>query len=154
MPVTDRFVVVPAAYVFFLRGDEVLLQLRQGTGFMDGHWAAAAAGHVERGETAYAAARREAAEEIGVADVELEFVTSMQRTLSAELIDERIDFFFTARSWSGAPHIMEPTKCAELAWWNLDALPDPVVPHELVVLRGLRAGGVAPYTSDGFASPT
>ena len=61
---TDRFRVVPAAYVFLLRpgadGDEVLLQLRRNTGYMDDHWAAAAAGHVERGETAYDAARREA----------------------------------------------------------------------------------------------
>lgn len=130
-----------------------MLQLRQGTGFMDGHWAAAAAGHVERGETAYDAARREAAEEIGVCDVELEFVTSMHRTRSAEPIDERIDFFFTARSWSGTPRIVEPAKCADLAWWSLDALPDPVVPHELAVLRGLRGGGLPPYTSDGFAPP-
>ena len=60
-----RFVVVPASYVFLLRdgvtGAEVLLQLRQNTGYMDDHWAAAAAGHVEQGETAYDAARREAA---------------------------------------------------------------------------------------------
>ena len=72
----DRFVVVPAAYVFLLRdgvtGPEVLLQLRQGTGFMDGHWAAAAAGHVEKGETAVDAARREAREEIDVDDLALE----------------------------------------------------------------------------------
>ena len=57
----ERFVVVPAAYVFLLRdgvgGPEVLLQLRQGTGYMDNHWAAAAAGHVEKGETAYDAAQ-------------------------------------------------------------------------------------------------
>ena len=50
---TDRFVVVPASYVYLLReadgATEVLLQLRQGTPYMDGHWAAAAAGHVERG---------------------------------------------------------------------------------------------------------
>ena len=49
-------------------GTEVLLQLRQNTGYMDDHWAAAAAGHVERGETAYDAARREALEELGVTD--------------------------------------------------------------------------------------
>ena len=63
---SDRFVLVPASYVYLLRegdaGTEVLLQLRQGTPYMDGHWAAAAAGHVERGETAYDAARREALE--------------------------------------------------------------------------------------------
>src|SRR6478609_2484026 len=106
---TDRFRVVPAAYVFLLRpgddGDEVLLQLRRNTGYMDDHWAAAAAGHVERGETAYDAARREAAEEIGVDGLALEFVTSMQRTQGADAIDERIDFFFTAREWGGQPRI-------------------------------------------------
>ena len=110
----DRFVVVPASYVFLLRdgvaGTEVLLQLRQNTGFMDDHWAAAAAGHVEKGETAYDAARREAREEIDVDDLDLEFVTSMQRTRGGEPIDERIDFFFTARSWSGEPRIVEPAK--------------------------------------------
>ena len=74
----------------------MLLQLRQNTGYMDDHWAAAAAGHVEKGETAYDAARREALEEIGVGDLDLAFVTSMQRTRSAEPIDERVDFFFTA----------------------------------------------------------
>lgn len=152
----DRFVVVPASYVFLLRpgdrGDEVLLQLRQHTGFMDDHWAAAAAGHVERGETAYHAAAREAAEEIGVADLDLAFVTSMQRTRGGEPIDERVDFFFTSRSWTGTPRIVEPAKCGGLGWFPLAALPDPVVPHELDVLRGLADGGLAPYTTFGFSA--
>ena len=149
-----RFVVVPAAYVFLLResdnGPEVLLQLRQNTGYMDDHWAAAAAGHVERGETAFDAAHREAAEEIDVGDLALEFVTSMQRTRSAEPIDERIDFFFTARSWTGEPRIVEPAKCADLRWFRLDDLPDPVVPHELAVLDGLRTGTTRAYSTFGF----
>ena len=145
----DRFVVVPASYVFFLRDDRVLLQLRQGTGFMDDHWAAAAAGHVEKGETAYDAARREALEELGVTGLALEFVTAMQRTRGGEPIDERIDFFFTCRSWSGEPRIVEPTKAAALEWFSLDQLPDPVVPHELMVLQGLTAG-IAPYSTFGF----
>ena len=147
----DRFVVVPASYVFLLRDDHVLLQLRQNTGFMDDHWAAAAAGHVERGETAYDAARREAAEEIGVTGLELAFVTAMQRTRGGEPIDERIDFFFTCRAWSGTPRIMESAKAAALDWFPLDALPDPVVPHELKVLRGLTSGaGIAAYSTFGF----
>jgi len=140
--VTERFRVVPASYVLLLRygpagTDEVLLQLRRGTGYMDGHWAAAAAGHVERDETAYDAARREAWEELGIDEVELTFVTSMQRTRHADPIDERIDFFFTARSWSGEPRIVEPAKCEALDWFALSALPEPVVPHERVVLDGL-----------------
>ena len=152
-----RFVVVPAAYVFLLRdgvsGPEVLLQLRQNTGYMDDHWAAAAAGHVEPGETAYDAAHREAAEEIAVSDLALEFVTSMQRTRHADPIDERIDFFFTARSWTGEPRVVEPEKCAELRWCSLgalEALPGPVVPHERSVLESIRTGTALPYSTFGF----
>ncbi len=135
----DRFVVVPASYVFLLRpgagGEEVLLQLRQNTGYMDDHWAAAAAGHVEKGETAYDAARREAVEEIGVGDLVLEFVTGMHRTRGGEPIDERIDWFFTCRSWSGTPRIVEPAKCAALEWYPLDR---PARPR-----RAARAEGAA-----------
>lgn len=153
-----RFAIIPASYVFLLReaGDggeaatEVLLQLRRGTGYMDEHWAAAAAGHVERGETAEDAARRECREEIGVGDLALRFATAMQRTAHDLPVDERVDFFFTARSWSGEPRIVEPSKCADLRWFPLDALPDPVVPHELVVLQGLRSGSLPSLTSFGF----
>ena len=149
---TDRFVVVPASYVFLLRegdaGREVLLQLRQNTGYMDDHWAAAAAGHVERGETAHDAAHREAAEELGITDVDLRFELTMQRTQHELPIDERVDFFFTATNWSGEPRIMEPRKCADLRWYPLDALPDPVVPHESLALASLGKGD--PYLTFGF----
>ena len=152
----SRFVVVPACYVFLLRpapmpgGREVLLQLRQGTGFMDDHWAAAVAGHVEKGESVFDTARREALEEIGVEDVELVPWCAMQRTGTGEPIDERVDYFFTATAWSGTPRIMEPAKCADLRWCNLGALPSPVVPHELRVLSSLRAGRTPPIVTHGF----
>lgn len=148
----DRFVVVPASYVYLLRtgpsGDEVLLQLREGTDYMDGHWAAAAAGHVERGETAYAAAHREAVEELGITDVTLHFEFTMQRTQHDLPIDERVDFFFSARDWAGEPRIVEEHKCAELRWCRLDALPEPVVPHERVALTKLGTG--EKYLTFGF----
>ncbi|MDN5746788.1 MAG: NUDIX domain-containing protein [Nocardioidaceae bacterium] len=151
----DRFVVIPAAYVYLLRqttdaGTEVLLQLRQGTGYMDHHWAAAAAGHIERGESAETAARREAAEELAVSDLDLTFATAMQRTAHDLAIDERIDFFFTACTWRGEPSIVEPTKCADLKWFPLAALPDPVVPHEGVVLAGLLEDDLPALSHYGF----
>lgn len=153
-----RFVLVPAAYIYLLRdpgtgarGDiEVLLQLRANTGFMDGHWAAAAAGHVDEGESFAQAAQREAAEELGLSSVALEFATTLQRRHSPDPIDQRVDVFYTAHSWVGEPRIMEPAKCAELRWWPLGALPEPMPSHERFVLDRLRAGQIGPLVSLGF----
>jgi 8-oxo-dGTP diphosphatase len=156
-----RFQVVPAAYVLLRRaaghgGDEVLLQLRHNTGFMDGHWACAAAGHVEAGEPAPAAAIREAAEELGVRirPDQLVPITAMHRTrCTGDPVDERVDFFFGCRSWLGEPRLMEPAKSADLRWFPLDALPDPMVPHERAVLDGVRAGTLGPIVTFGFDPP-
>jgi 8-oxo-dGTP pyrophosphatase MutT (NUDIX family) len=149
--VSERFAVVPASYVYLLRegdGPEVLLQLRQNTGYMDGHWAAAAAGHLERGETAYDAAHREAEEELGLTGLDLVFELTMQRTAHDLPIDERVDFFFTARDWEGEPRVVEPEKCADLRWFALRDLPPRVVPHEAVALASLGTG--VPYRTHGF----
>jgi len=154
----ERFRVVPAAYAVVLRDGpdgsaEVLLQLRSGTGYMDDHWACAAAGHVERGESVVQAAVREAAEELGI-DVEaadLIPLCGMHRTAGdGNDINERSDFFFTLRRWAGAAHIREPGKSADLRWFPLSDLPDPVVPHELVVLEALRASAVPAFFAVGF----
>ncbi len=161
---TERFQVIPAAYVLLTRptedgaGDpgslEVLLNHRQGTGYMDGRWAFGAAGHVERGESVHAAAVREAAEELGVHIQETDLVplTVMHRTgLSGEPLDERVDFFFSVSSWEGTPTVQEPEKSAALEWFRLDALPSPVVPHELRVLTGVRDWSLEEITSFGFS---
>jgi 8-oxo-dGTP pyrophosphatase MutT (NUDIX family) len=148
-----RFQVVPAAYVLFLDGDRILLQLRQNTGYRDGHWACAAAGHVEDGESVFEAAVREAAEEVDVAVqvADLEPLTGMHRTHgNGRPIDERVDFFFACRRWVGEPRRREPAKQADLQWFPLDDLPSPVVPHESAVFDAFRSGRVPPVMTFGF----
>jgi 8-oxo-dGTP pyrophosphatase MutT (NUDIX family) len=149
----DRFQVVPASYLFLRRGEDVLLQLREGTGFMDGHWAAAAAGHVEEGESVLEAACREALEELGVVirPEELTPLTAMHRTQGNHAaIDERVDFFFECRAWEGEPSLLEADKAADLGWFALDVLPHPVVSHEKHVLDLLHAGTLPPVVTFGF----
>ena len=144
---------VPSAYVFFRRDNEVLLQLRQNTGYRDGHWAAAAAGHIEAGESATAAARREAAEELGVHidPADLVPLSAMHRTQGdGESVNERVDFFFGCHRWTGDARLMEPGKAADLRWFALDALPEPLVPHELRILHGLRDDDLATILTHGF----
>ncbi|ARU52881.1 DNA mismatch repair protein MutT [Cellulosimicrobium cellulans] len=154
---SHRFRVVPAAYVLLRRGDQVLLQLRQGTGYRDGFWAAAAAGHVEPGESVVAAAVREAREELGVAirPAALQPLTVLHRgEPGGPALEQRVDFFFTATEWVGEAALLERDKAADLRWFGLDDLPDPVVPHELHVLRALLAGAAPPIMTFGFDTDT
>ena len=152
-----RFQVVPAAYVFPRRTvdgvEQVLLQLRQGTGYMDGHWAAAAAGHVEAGESVLDAAVRETAEELGIGidPADLVPLCAMHRTSAPHgPVDERVDFFFECRRWTGEPRTVEADKSVALRWFDLAALPEPVVPHERQVLDALMRGAVPPVLVHGF----
>lgn len=152
-----RFQVIPAAYVIVRRtfggAEQVLLQLRQNTGYMDGYWACGAAGHVEQGEPVLAAAVREAHEELGVtiAPGDLLPATVMHRTTpGGGPIEERVDFFFQCRTWSGEPMLAEADKALALRWFDLAALPDPVVPHERFVLDRIRSGKLAPVVAFGF----
>lgn len=147
---------VPASYVALTRpgptGVEVLLLRRANTGYLDDHWALVA-GHVEPGESCRAAAVREAREEVGVAidPGELEPLCTVHRTDGSDRpIEQRADFFFRVGRWAGTPERREPDKCSALDWFALTALPEPVVPHELLVLRHLAAGAVPAVLTHGF----
>jgi 8-oxo-dGTP diphosphatase len=138
-------------------GTEVLLQLRgPETTYMAGHWATAAAGHVEAGESVLEAAVREAREELGVEvdPASLVPLCAMHRTDPGNPapIEQRVDFFFTARDWSGEPSIQEPGKCVDLRWVLLDDLPEPTVPHERAVLERLSSGDVPAVVTFGFGA--
>ena len=122
------FALVPAAYLLMLRQTpprrpgggrtEVLLQLRRNTGYMDGCWACAVAGHVEVGEPVTRTVVREAAEEAGIVldPEDVRALTTVHRSndVGGPLLEQRVDFFFTARRWTGEPVVGEPGKNAGL----------------------------------------
>jgi 8-oxo-dGTP pyrophosphatase MutT (NUDIX family) len=155
----NRFQVIPAAYLLLVRGDrddlEVLLQLRgPGTSYLPGHWATGAAGHVEYAESVAVAAAREAAEELGITvdPADVEPLCTVQRTMPGcdDPVEQRADFFLTTRRWTGEPTVQEPEKCVDLRWCRPSDLPEPMVPHERVVLGLLAVGEVPPILSLGF----
>lgn len=134
-----------AVHVFMLRNNEILLLRRFNTGYEDGHYSVVA-GHVEAGETVTQAAVREAGEEAGVAidPTGLRVVHVMHRRGD----DERIDFFFVTERWAGDPHNGEPTKCDDLRWFPLTALPGNTIPYVREAIAGWQAG--ATYSEFGW----
>jgi len=142
----ERSLLVAAAYVILRRDDEVLLQLRAGTGYRDGHWAVLA-GHVDPGESVHEAAVREAQEEAGVTidPADLHPLTAIHRfERGGPQVEQRLDAFFLVTHWSGEPRLQEADKAAEMGWFRLDDLPEPTVPHERDVLDLLAAGRPVP----------
>lgn len=149
MPV---FGLIPASYLVLRRDEEVLLELRQNTGYRDGHWALVA-GHVEPDESAVDAVVRESFEEVRVrvSAADVTPLTTVHRTLrGGGPVEQRCDFFFATSRWRGEPEIREPHKCADLRWYPLHDLPEPMVPHEYAVLAALAVDAVPPIMTSGF----
>ncbi len=119
---------------------------------MDGHWACGAAGHVEGAESVLATAGREALEELGVTLHEDDLIplSVLHRRGGEEPIEQRVDFFFACDVWEGEPATQEPDKSAALEWYSIDTLPEPIVPHERLVLEGLASGDLAHVMTVGF----
>lgn len=142
-----RATFISAAHLFLVREDQVLLLRRFNTGYEDGDFSVPA-GHFDGGEQVIDAAVREAWEEVGVTILpdDLAVVGVMHRLSN----DERIDFFVTCTQWAGEPRNLEPEKCDELRWADLDYLPANVIPYVRRAIDNFRAG----RWFDGFGWPT
>lgn len=105
---------------------EVLLIRRHNTGYEDGKWSLPA-GHIDSGETATAAAVREAREEVGVTIRHLRVAHVMHRQERPGR--ERVDFFMAVWQWKGKPRVCEPEKCSEVRWVDPGRLPADVIPY-------------------------
>jgi ADP-ribose pyrophosphatase YjhB (NUDIX family) len=131
----ERFRLVSAVHLFLVRDRQVLLLRRSNTGYEDGNYSVVA-GHLNGDEEIKDAATREAREETGIeiGPQDLDVVGVMHRRAD----DERIDFFLVTTSWSGQITNMEPNKCDRLAWFDLDQLPENVIPYVRRALENYR----------------
>ena len=123
----ERFKFVPSVYLILIRDNKILLSRRYNTGYFDNYYSFPA-GHLDGGETLKQAMIRETSEEIGILlDLDdLKLVHVMNRKIPD---NERVDFFFKAKRWQGQPKIIEPDKCDDLTWFELDNLPENIIPY-------------------------
>ena len=124
-----------AVYVILRRGDgKIAFVKRANTGWMDGKYGLPA-GKVEKFETFLQAAVREAKEEVGV-DIypeDLTHVLTMHRDSPDDKVDGDmtwVDVFFEAAKWDGEPYNAEPEVHSEIAWLDISALPENVIPMQ------------------------
>ena len=130
---------IPASYLTLIKDGKVLLLRRFNTGYEDGNYSMIA-GHVDQGETFTQCIIREAEEEAGIflKPEDLDVVHVMHRNSRTAENNERVDVFFVARQWQGEPQNKEPLKCDDLSWFNLDNLPDNIIPYIKQALEGIK----------------
>lgn len=81
---------------------------------------------------------REAKEETGI-DVkakDLKIIGMMHRRSDRE----SIDFFLACQKYKGEVEIMEPDKCDELKWFDMDDLPENTIAYIRRAIENYQAG--------------
>lgn len=136
----ERNKAIPASYLFLEKNGKFLIARRCNTGYQDGMYQVPA-GHIEKGELPSEALIREAREEIGIdlssSDFELVHISYRPKH---DDTDNRVDFFFRAKTWRGEIQIMEPDKCDELKWVTIDELPENMSPHVHDAIECIQKG--------------
>ncbi|WP_211589788.1 NUDIX hydrolase [Microbispora sp. H11081] len=146
-----RYRPVVDVHLVLTDGDRVLLGRRGGTGYADGEWQIMPSGHLEEGESVVGATVREAREELGVEVDGCEVVHVMHHRNPGGTA--RIGMFLVARSVTGTPVNAEPHKCAELAWFPLDRLPERTVPYARAGVEAVRRALASPPAASPPVAP-
>lgn len=130
--------------------NQVFLLRRSNTGWRDGWWTVPA-GHVEKDESPTHAAIRELEEEAGVSVTPGDLTSPLTYFYPADdRQHERVSVFFSVTSYKGKPTNAEPHKADRGEWFDIDSLPDNIVPMLKVALTDMKNG--VSY-SDRFYDP-
>lgn len=134
----ERFRPYASAYLVLINNGKILLLRRYNTGYQDGNYSLVS-GHFKGGEIAAECIAREALEESGIIldTSDLKVVNVIHR-LSTDR--EYFDIFVSASKWVGEIINMEPDKCDELKWFELNDLPSNMAPEVKMALNNINNG--------------
>lgn len=123
----ERFKLVTVVHLILIEDEKILLQRRYNTGYEDGNYSVVA-GHIDGNESVIKAMQREALEEaeIKIKEEDLKIVHVMHRKAKDR---ESVDYFLECKSYTGQIRIMENDKCDELAFYDLDKLPNNTIEY-------------------------
>ncbi len=144
----ERYRVIPRTLIFITRGEQVLLLRGAATKRLWANRYNGLGGHIERGESVLAAARRELAEEAGVSVSGLRLVGSVVVDASD---DTGICLFVLRGEYQGGEAVVSAEGQPE--WIALSRLEEfPLVEDlQLILPRALAVGpGAAPFSARSF----
>lgn len=141
---------IPASYLVLKQKNKVLLLRRFNTGYKDGQYSLVA-GHVDKGESFTDALIREAKEESGleILTTEIKTVHIMHRKSNTDG-SERVDVFHLVENFKGNLKNMEPHKCDDLSWFDINQLPKNIIPYIKKALENIKKGKF--YSEYGWRS--
>ena len=131
-----------AVYVCLVleRDNQVLLLKRANTGWMDGFWHVPG-GSLEENESLAHAIVREAHEELDIiidqTHVKLVYVMHLNK--------QTMGFYFLAPEWKGEPKNNEPNLASDIAWFDLNNLPEKMSPFARKVIETYKSGANYSY---------
>lgn len=141
-----NFPYVGAVYLLLIKDNKILLQRRFQTGYCDGNYGIPS-GHLDGGESAKEGCVREVKEEIGIT-IQAENLEVVHVLHHKTERDERFELFLTVSSYEGEITNCEPNKCDDLAWYDLDGLPENMVGPVKWVIEQYKKG--VPYSELGW----
>lgn len=127
-----RFTLIVDVHLFLIRGNRILLLLRENTGYEDGKYHVPA-GHMDGQEPITKALARESKEEIGI-NIGIKNI-KLAHVMHSVDNNERMALFFEVKKWSGKIRNMEPEKHGEVRWFELDNLPKNMVSYAKHAIR-------------------
>ena len=131
------FLAPVAVHLLLVRDGKILMLRRYNTGYEDGNYSVIA-GHIDGGEQLKTAMIREAKEEAGItispADLSVVGVIHLMED------DEYVSFFLHASNYTGEVVNMEPDKCDDLSWFDIDDLPPNTIPYVRRAIQNYRDG--------------
>ena len=132
----ERNTIPMTALLMLIKGNKILLLRRFNTGYEDGKYCLPG-GHIEKRESIHKAMIRESKEEIGIDidDKALKLVHICNRKVGDNAY---VDFIFECKEWKGEVTIIEKDKSDELRWFDLDNLPDNVIPFMKEVFKNTK----------------
>lgn len=128
-----------AVYALLIKNNKILLTRRCNTEFYDGYYNLPC-GHIDGGESATNAIKREVKEEVGIKVLkkDFEFVHLLHRIRDAyDGKFEYMDLFFLVKKWDGQPINCELEYCDDLCWFELNNLPKKIIPYQKKIIKNI-----------------